>query len=376
MSEHEISGFVDELLERSATVTSLGVAELGAFVSSLLDITEREQATDALLERIGSHHERGVATAVVTGIAALADQPAAERAMVIADSLGVSSDAARSVSAARLTRGWLVTAPFGRSLVTSWALTDAEASDGHGVLFEIDDHGSLVDLVLLENPGEMVSEIETGGELDVAALSPDQAARRAVEAWQSGLGSAEMLGPNLAANQRLVRRWLEAATGIELGLYQDRGETADPTRGMTPEEIADANAAALSTLRSAIGDAPSDESDPAWISCVQASIPDLTERQRQGLLWLEWADWLGVGIGLLRSGVGSSVTGESLVDLVNRCPEVSSTIERDDREYATWAFEIAIDHLADAGVVEAGALTERGWLTLHGSLVEAWSPDQ
>ena len=304
------------------------------------------------------------------------------RDRVIADSLGVSRDAVRAVSEARLVRGWLVTAFFGRSLVTAWALTDADAeagedpSAGHGVLFEIDDHGSLIDLVLLEDPAALVSDIETGGELDVAALTPDQAATRAVEAWQSGLSSVEMLGSSLAANQRLVRRWLEATAGIELALYQDRGESTDPTRGMTAEEIADANAAALSTLRSAIGDASSGESDPAWISCVRASVPDVTRHQHQGLLWLEGADWLGVGIGLLRSGAGSPVTGEALIDLVNRCPEVSSTIERDDREYASWAFEVAIDHLADAGVVEAGLLTERGWQTLHGSLVEAWSPDQ
>jgi hypothetical protein len=91
------------------------------------------------------------------------------------------------------------------------------------------------------------------------------------------------------------------------------------------------------------------------------------------LLWLEWADWLGAGIGLLRRRDDGPLDGLVLVDLVNGCPEVSSTIHGDDREYAAWAFDIALEHLADAGLVVDRFLTEDGRASLHPSLLEAWA---
>ncbi|MEZ5165243.1 MAG: hypothetical protein R2695_01680 [Acidimicrobiales bacterium] len=45
-------------------------------------------------------------------------------------------------------------------------------------------------------------------------------------------------------------------------------------------------------------------------------------------------------IGLVRAGAGTSVAGATLVDLVNRCPEVTSTVPKQDRARIAWAFDV------------------------------------
>ena len=142
---------------------------------------------------------------------------------------------------------------------------------------------------------------------------------------------------------------------------------------MTAAEIDDANRAARSTLLAAVGEPGSTAGPhPAWVDVVCRSAPGLSPREREALLWLEWADWLGAGIGLVRTPELGPLDGEALVDLVNRCPEVSSTVHADDRDYAAWAFDVALDHLRDAGLVVDDELTSEGQSSLHPSLIAAW----
>ena len=53
---------------------------------------------------------------------------------------------------------------------------------------------------------------------------------------------------------------------------------------------------------------------------------------------------------------------------------MSSTIDKGDRDYAEWAFDVAIDLLIDEGVVADGVLTPAGHQALGPALVAAWAP--
>ena len=94
----------------------------------------------------------------------------------------------------------------------------------------------------------------------------------------------------------------------------------DTSRGMTPDEI-NGPTPLPSALRAAVGE-PSGHARPGWVEVVQGAIAGLTA-EREGFLWLEWADWLGVGIGLPRFGADQPVHPAAFVDLINRCPEIS-----------------------------------------------------
>ena len=152
-------------------------------------------------------------------------------------------------------------------------------------------------------------------------------------------------------------------------------------RDRSDDEYVEANRAARSTLQAALGEVPEDSlqiatpEGQAWISAIRGDAAGVSPRERDALIWLEWADWLGVGIGLHRAGVGAPMNGSAFVDLVNRCPEVSSSIDKNDRDYAEWAFETALDLLADSGVVHAGVLTEAGMAALGPAMVEAWTTE-
>jgi len=62
------------------------------------------------------------------------------------------------------------------------------------------------------------------------------------------------------------------------------------------------------------------------------------------------------------------------VDHVNRCPEVSSSIDKADRDYAEWAFDVALDLLRDRGVItDDRRLTAEGHESLRHGLAAAWT---
>jgi hypothetical protein len=139
-------------------------------------------------------------------------------------------------------------------------------------------------------------------------------------------------------------------------------------------------------LDGAIGPAP-EAASPAVDSMVDvvldALVPERIERQpaleREAYGALEWADWLGVVIESVRRGAGSHLDPEAMVDAVNRCPEVTSSIPRSDRSYYAWAFSLVLALWRRAGVVDGeGRLTPDGVTALPAALRRGWgsvSPD-
>jgi hypothetical protein len=218
------------------------------------------------------------------------------------------------------------------------------------------------------------------GRVVVEDLDPADALDRIVAGWPSGPTQDQGFGPGLAANQQFVRRRIFVATGLVLAAIDAEEPMVDVRRGLNDEEYEEANRASRSTLQAAVGisaepieRSPMTEVERTLVHVIRGDVGDLSPRERDALLWLEWADWLGVGIGLVRAGAGSPADGATFVDLVNRCPEVSSTIDKADRDYAEWAFEIALDLLSDVGAVEDGLLTNAGHQALGNAMIVAWS---
>jgi len=102
------------------------------------------------------------------------------------------------------------------------------------------------------------------------------------------------------------------------------------------------------------------------------SMAPLDPALREAVDALEWADWLGVVIGLVREGSGASTEPAHLVDLVNRCPEITSTIPKADRAQIEWALARCTDLWHVIGVTDDDRLTEFGVWVLPLVLASAW----
>ena len=134
-------------------------------------------------------------------------------------------------------------------------------------------------------------------------------------------------------------------------------------------------------LAASVGPIDLDEPDADVVLAVlaaavaPASLMPLTGDARQAVLELEFADWLGAVLGVVRAGAGTHVDPDVLVDHVNRCPEVTSTIPKTDRARVAWAFAVAVEAWGPLGVVDPdNCLTDFGAAVLPAALVRAWQP--
>ena len=412
----ETASLLRELYDRSSIVTQLDGPQLEAWVSGLFPVFDDEVTAVTFVDhcvRVGSEQGALLVAAIAELTTGLDPASAAHALEQNAGPLPAWADA---IGASTLTEAWSVTAKFGTSIVLgfdnqagSQVFDAGEAADEHAqhdvlpdevaaeevvpvdaapddlrhsILAELDGNGMLVDLQLTGPAKLLVDEAaDQADRVVVAAMSLADALAVIATAWPMTEVSAAVLGAGFDANQQFVRRRVLAAGGTSLPRVQITEEPIDIRRGMNDAEYSDANRAALSTLQAAVGlpdDAP-DETDfaaqvAAWVAVVRGDVDDVSARERDALLWLEWADWLGAGIGLLRAGADTAVDGTTLVDFVNRCPEVSSSIDKADRDYAEWAFEVALDLLQDRGVVtEDRQLSNAGHASLRHGLVAAWS---
>ena len=228
----------------------------------------------------------------------------------------------------------------------------------------------------------------------VTTLEAMVAARRIVDAWlasEASLPEIDQPGLDLLlVNQLVVAARLRTTLGANAPAFLsdiDRGqllgaagvasELSPPTEELDAETAA-ANAASLRTLRAALR-SHGVESAPAEMVDVVASliagvVPGLTADETEAVGFLEWADWLGALIGLVRGGAGTEVTPSSLVDLINRCAEISSTIPKADRQYVEFAFSVVLDLWTQADVVSDGRLTADGHRSLVPAAEQAWGP--
>ena len=99
----------------------------------------------------------------------------------------------------------------------------------------------------------------------------------------------------------------------------------------------------------------------------------LSADQRTAAMTLEPADWLGALVELVRDGPGASVDPDSLVDRVNRCPEVTTTIAKADRARVAWAFGVMCGSWLELGVLADGRLTDLGAALIPQAVTIAWA---
>lgn len=184
--------------------------------------------------------------------------------------------------------------------------------------------------------------------------------------WQQSLDETFDETSQTAANMYFVRAHLTHA-GHNVDPLTLAHIEVDSLRGLTPSEVTEANRAAATTLRAALKTPIStDEVNSSAITHTGATFEEVTKtvaalfhatdpamssRQRQGLIWLEWADWIGFVVTLTRSTSPQILTGATCVNWVNRCPEISSDIPAKDREYAEWVFEIILITLTEIGLI-------------------------
>ena len=414
----ETAALLRALYERASIVTELDGPQIEAWVSGLFTGFDDQATPIAFVDLcVGEATEQGaLLVAAVAELTDGLDPEAAEHAHQQNQSDLLPGWAA-GIGTSVLNGAWSVTAPFGRSIVLGFENShaapfgpqDSDAHDNdvadndvadndvansdvtdvdepedlrHSILVELDGKGRLVDLQLAGPPKSLLDEAAVADDrVAVAELDVSEALSAVIAAWPEPESSATTFGSGFDANQQFVRRRIMVATSHALPAIHGAEAQIDVRRGMNDDEYADANRAALSTMQAAVGlpegianDAAVAELIPAWVSVVRGDISDVSPPERDALLWLEWADWLGAGIGLLRAGSGAQATGETLVDHVNRCPEVSSSIDKADRDYAEWAFDVALDLLQDRGAVtEDSQLTEAGYQSLRHGLVAAWN---
>lgn len=395
-----------ELLRRSAVVLEFTAAQVEAWCSGLFAVWENDDEASQFVDHC---REVGGSTAalVCRGLAAVGNEHVAALAGSAAEALAADLlPNGASIGSITLQRAWTVSGPDSRSIIFGCG---ADESD-HSLLFELDTSGSLVDIQVGDRPQSLLSatvgpdvdvhpdaEADNASddaddpdptkddlaELNIAETRVDEALAEVRVAWERAAAVPASWPSSTEANEHVARRRLEAALGDTLGpLQHAQAEvTADSRRGLDADEFRQANEASLSTLRSALGALPdaSDGADQAehqaWTAVITGSVPNLDATEAEALLWLEWADWLGVGLGLLRSKPGCEVDADALITMVNRCPEVSSSIDARDREWATYAFDIVVEYLTDHEVIVDGSLSERGHRFLGPAMAAAWSVD-
>ncbi len=279
----------------------------------------------------------------------------------------------------------------GTAATGAWCVTEGETTsvgigfvgpDGseHSLLADIVD-GALAALVVAPGPDELL-----GAVADVVrpeSMPVEAAAAAMVLAWAQLEARGQDPPEDAYVNGALARARLAPLVDSDVSAFGrnprvDGARTApgsDPEDGEDTEddERVEIDRWALSVLDVA-GVGPG---SPPPAVLVDPLTPERARSypaaEREAFEALEWADWLGVVIGLCRSGAGTEVEPSMLVDQINRCPEVTSTIPRRDRGYYEWALSLVMPLWQQGGVVDRESrLLPGGADLLVGALRAAW----
>lgn len=266
------------------------------------------------------------------------------------------------------TRAWVVAEGDGRSVGIGFQLADGSE---HSMLADLYG-GELASVVVAPGPEELFD----GAEDVVApeAMPVGAAATEVVDGWASLAAGGAPIPDSVFVNGALARARLRHLVERDVGDFGRGRETAATDDPLDAGERAELNAWAISVLDGAgvgtgvVGpDELSDPLDPRRISTYPAA-------EQEAFRALEWADWLGVVLGLVRSPVGTVVEPTMLIDLVNRCPEVTSTIPKKDRSYFEWAWSMVVPSWIELGVLDdEHHLTADGAAMLVAGLRQAWA---
>ncbi len=97
------------------------------------------------------------------------------------------------------------------------------------------------------------------------------------------------------------------------------------------------------------------------------------EVEARAIIELELADWIGALLGLARANVGTDIDGRRLVEMINRCPEITTGIPKADQDRIAWAFECTLYAFVATGILDAdGATTPFASVIIDGAVAAAW----
>ncbi len=293
------------------------------------------------------------------------DHPRAGALRAVVDRfLGVDCPPARPL------RAWQVAQHEALSLGIGFVLEDGSQYSLLGDL----EGDELTSLIVAPGPEELFDGSED-------LINPDPAevnivARQLVDAWQTLLEGDAEIPESVYVNGALGARRLGEVLSTDLqALFRPRATaaiTADEATALAETEVEE-NAWALSVLDGA-GLGPGTQG-AAMLShpLLPAEIVTYPASEREAFGALEWADWLGVILQLERAQVGTVVDPSTLVDFVNQCPEVTSTIPKRDRPYYEWAFSMVLPLWRAGGVLDHNnALLPDGADMLLWAARDAW----
>ena len=127
-------------------------------------------------------------------------------------------------------------------------------------------------------------------------------------------------------------------------------------------------------------DLPEDDVD-LWLGAAGGLISPredtgLGEEEENTIMSLDFADWLGSIIGLVRGGLGKSAWPEDLVRYIDECPEVEGRVDPGDVALIEDAFASVIPAWQAAGALDGDRrLTAMGRWGLPRALAWAWNAD-
>lgn len=265
------------------------------------------------------------------------------------------------------TRAWVVAEADGRSVGIGFRSTDGSQ---HSLLADLYG-GELAALIVAPGPDELFD----GAEDVVApeAMSVGAAATEVVQGWVRLAAGGAPIPDSVFVNGALARARLRFLVEHDVTDFGRGRETPGDDDPIDPGERAELNAWAIAILDGAAVGPGADGPDELIDPLDPVRIATQPAAEREAFRALEWADWLGVVLGLVRAPAGTVVEPTMLVDLVNRCPEVTSTIPKKDRPYFEWAWSMVVPAWVRLGVLDDRyRLTEDGAAMLVGALRRAW----
>jgi len=312
----------------------------------------------------------------------------------------------------------------------AWILTSGRDQSAAFRFIDSDDASHTIVVDLLSGSSESIGEVAVGAAdvielvqdpqsvIELSSTDPKALALRVANAFVATTQPAE----TFVVNGRLLAARLHTLVARELVVPELFGEVVPEVPEHDPED----DAFALSVLERALGSraleidssadtvrphgesiasaaaslrhaADVDDHPAQWLAAsrgpVDLDIADIVVviaavaacvrphqmapldlDAREAVSVLEWADWLGAVIGLVREGPGASVEPNHMVDLINRCPEVTTTIPKSDRAQVERSFTACIELWESIGLSAQKCLTPVGVCILPLALAEAWTP--
>lgn len=357
-------------MEQAAELLDLDAPRAEAWASDVLALTaellpEDPEPHRALVAALDARPEpeAGLAlTALSAFVPVPRDEPAPWQA-----ALGTS----------RCDGAWLLTSGSSRSI----ALRFVDRDDvRHVITVDLEPDGPEAVGEVIVGPASLLDALtEEDARITAEECEPVAAARRVAEA----LDRTACPHPSAVANGRLLARRLAPLVDGPVGVPVPAVEEVPPPPPRDPDD----DAYALDVLHRALGGASppavardDGDRDPAVQAAVEAvaqvvaptDMTRLSPAERDAVVLLEWADWLGLVIGVVRAGPGAAMHGEALVDAINRCPEVTTTVPKADRGRIAWAFDVLTADWSSLGLVDDGRLTGFGAAVLPAALARAW----